>query len=283
MPREFFSENTPQQLAANSGQIFEAQNNAREQVAQQFDTVEDPSRVGIERTEDGFAPRESFLDRQLPREAAAELDPQFPGQTLGPGDVRETQDGQFRAREDVRRQRAASEFEQETQLQDVNPRTDLQRRQGGGFGLVPGQEQALAAERLDPEFPGQDLGPGDVARDPDGEGFVPTEGTRRRAAERQLEQDVPIDLDPFGDLTAREGGGFGLDQQAQQEVAAAELDPQFPGVDIGTGDVTRQDSGFGLSPQGEREVAAQRLSEQLGRDVAPSTLERQDDQFILPR
>lgn len=197
---------TLQTRAAQSEQIFEARQRARDQVLDQFDTVDDARDVPIRREGDRFVPGPAFLDQALPREAAADLDPQFPNQDLGAGDVRRTNQG-FEATEPVRRRSAAFEFEDQT-----------------GLG----------------------------------------------------------DIDPFADLTAREGGGFGLNEQGQRRVAADDLDAQFADVDIGPNDLTPQDGAFGLNQQAQREVAAERLEDQtpLG-DVQPDDVRETDDGFQL--
>jgi len=149
MPR--LGADTLQRRAAQSGQIFERRQAAREDVADEFETVTNPENVPIRRRENGgFGPSERFLDRQRPREAAAQLDPRFPAQDLGPGDVRETGRG-FEPREPVRRRRAAREFEQETPLDEVDPREDVVAREGGrGFGLAEPVERRAAARSLNP-------------------------------------------------------------------------------------------------------------------------------------
>lgn len=195
---------TLQSRAAASGQIWEARQDARQQVTDQFQTIDDPQEVPIRRRGEGFGAARGFLDRQQPREAAARFDPQFPRQELGPSNVREGPEG-FVPTERTRRRSAAREFEADTQLQDVDPMGDLTARDGGGFGLAPEPQRELAAADLDPQFPDVDIAPDDV--------------------------------------TATGGGAFGLDQQAERRVAADRLEDQTPLGDVGAGDVRRTDDG----------------------------------------
>lgn len=194
--------NTLQGRAAASGAIWEARVQAREQLVDDFETIDDPRGVPIRRRDGRFAPGEDFLAEARPREAAS---------------------------------------------------------------------------RLDGEFPRQDLGPADVTESP--RGFVPTEATRRREVALGYEDRTPVnDIDPFGDLTAQDGGGFGLTGAAEREVAAAELDPQYPEVGIDTGDVEPTGEGvFGLTPGAEREVAAERIEDDTPlTEVAPDDVRRTD-------
>lgn len=194
---------TLQDRATRSSQIWEARQQAREDVVEGFETVDDPERVPIRNEGRGFAPSRGFLERAEPREAAHRLDDRFERQDLGPANVRETS-----------------------------------------------------------------------------EGWVPTERTERTEVAREFEATTPLDqVDPFGDLTAQDGGGFGLADQPRREVAAAELDPEYPDVDLGAGDVQPADGGaFGLTPGAEREVAAERIEDQtpLG-DVGAGDIRETDD------
>jgi len=195
--------NTLQGRAAASGAIWEARVQARNQLVDNFETVDDPRDVPIRRRDGRFAPGQDFLDEARPREAAF---------------------------------------------------------------------------RLDDEFPRQDLGPADVTESP--RGFVPTEATRRREVALGFEERTPVDdIDPFGDVAAQDGGGFGLTGAAEREVAAAELDPQYPEIGIDTGDVQPTGEGtFGLTPTAEREVAAERIEADTPlTEVAPDDVRRTDD------
>lgn len=301
--------------AANSAKIFEARQRTRQAVAEEFETVDDPARVGIGRRGGRFRPREDFLDRQRPREAAFQLNDQFPRQELGPQDVREADDG-FRPTEGVRRRSAAFEFEDQTPLDEVDPQRDIVP-QGNAFGLAEPRQRDIAAAELDPEFPRQDLGHDDITAADDG--FRPAEDVQRRAAAFEFEDETPLqDVDPFGDVTQRDDG-FGLAEPRQRDIAAArlddefpnqdlgrdditaaddgfaptgevqrraaasDLDPQFPEVDIGADDVTQQGDAFGLTRDAQREIGAARLDERTDADVTADDVEFQDDQLVFER
>jgi len=102
-----------------------------------------------------------------------------------------------------RRQRASREFAAETPLDTVDPTADLSPVDGGGF-------------RLD-------------------------DAASRRSAARGFEDDYGAigqgTLDPSSDLRET-SGGFGLAEEPAREVAAAELDAEYPEVDIGPSDVS---------------------------------------------
>ena len=206
-PPPMLGSDTLQARAAASGAIWEARQDARQQVTDQFQTIDDPAEVPIRRRGEGFGPAPAFLERAEPREAAARLDPQFPRQDLAPANVRERDEG-FVPTERTRRVGAAREFEADTALQDVDPFADITAREGGGFGLAAGPQRELAARDLDPQYPDVDIGASDV--------------------------------EPTGE------GAFGLTPGAEREVAAERLEDQTPLGEVGTGDITRTDDGFEL-------------------------------------
>lgn len=280
MPRDFLGSDTPQNRAARADQIFEARQQARDEIEAQLDTVNDPTDVPLRNRDDGIRPPQSFFDRVLPREAAQDLDPAFPRQDLTEADVSRDDQGRFRPREDVQRRRAAFEFEERTPLEDVRPQEDIVQ-QDAGFGLARHRQREIAAQQLDPEFPDVDVGPGDVQ--PAGDGFGPARSVQRRQAAADLAEQTPLEqIDPFGDLV-REGDQFGLTEPREREIAATELDPEFPGVDIGAGDVMREGGAFGLAPSAEREIAAGRLEDTTPlADVDPQQdIERAQGEFRL--
>lgn len=203
-PPPMLGSNTLRSQAAASGAIWEARQDARQQVTDQFQTIDDPDEVPIRQREGGFGPAPAFLERAQPREAAARFDDQFPRQDLGPSNVREGPEG-FVPTEGTRRRSAAREFEADTALDDVDPTSDLQAREGGGFGLAPEPQRELAAADLDPQFP-----------------------------------DVAIGAD---DVTPTGGGEFGLDQHAERRVGAERLEDQTPLTDVAPDDVRRTDAG----------------------------------------
>jgi len=241
--------------------------------------TQEPEDVPVALEEGRLQPTTGFLDMARPMEAAAEFDSQFPRQDLGPEDVRETDRG-FR------------------------PAGDVQRRK--------------AAFQLDDQFPRQDLGAADVTATD--EGFRADERTRRRATAFEFEDQTPLnDVDPRQDIQPREQGGFGLTMDRQRDVAAMQLDEQFPNqnltagdvtttgegfradqqtqrraaafdldeqiglVDIGSGDVTQEGDSFGLTPAAEREVTAERIEEETPLDEVDPTgdLEQADGEFRL--
>jgi hypothetical protein len=161
---------TLQTRAANAGQIWEAKQRARHEVADAFDTIDNPDRVPIRRRRreqgGGFGPAPEFLEYAEPREAAHQLDAAYPRQDLRPQDVEQTDQG-WRANETVRRQSAAYEFEDETSLDHVDPFGDLVA-QDGGFGLGPGPQREIAAHSFEEQFPGADIGPEDVHQTDEG-------------------------------------------------------------------------------------------------------------------
>ena len=112
--------------------------------------------------------------------------------------------------------------------------------------------------------------------------FVEWAAPREAAAEFERQHsDVPGGFGPE-DVVAR-GGGFGLTEPAQKRVAASDLDPQYPRVDINAEDVQREDGGFGLAPAAEREVwaAAYEAETPLG-DVNPqSDLKQENGEYEL--
>lgn len=154
--------NTLRQRAAASGQLWEARQRARREVADAFDTPDvQRDDIPIERRDGTLAPTDGFFEYAEPREAAFDLNPEFPRQDIGFQDVERVDDG-FRASEPVRRRSAAFDFEEQTALADVDPFGDLQPVDGGGFGLTEGAQLDLGAERLDTQLPGLDIGREDV-------------------------------------------------------------------------------------------------------------------------
>ena len=157
--------NTLEARAAMSAQIFNARQAARQETVEAFDTVDDPRDVPIRRRGRGFGPAEAFLEIVRPREAAADLDPQFPRQDIGPADVERVEAG-FRPAEPVRRRATAFELEEQTPLEDVDPQADLMPREDG-FGLDPFAERRVAAERIEDQTPLPEVAPSDIRRTED--------------------------------------------------------------------------------------------------------------------
>lgn len=212
MARDILGSDTPQTRAARSGGIWEGIQRARDRVIDEFETVDDPRDVPIRQRDGGLGPAQSFLDFARPLEAAHQLDPQFPRQDLGRGDVERADDG-FRPTETVRRRSAAFDFEEDTPLEDVDPQQDVVP-QDDGFGLAEPRQRDIAAMELDPQFPLVDLGREDVERAGDGFGLTGT-AEREIAAER-IEEDTPLDEVAPGDVR-RSGDGFELRRSVIEE------------------------------------------------------------------
>jgi hypothetical protein len=69
-----------------------------------------------------------------------------------------------------------------------------------------------------------------------------------------------------------------LEDERQAQIAAADINEQFPSVEIGTGDIQRSGDEFTLSAEAERQVATQRLDERLeDTDITQDDLERTAD------
>lgn len=98
-------------------------------------------------------------------------------------------------------------------------------------------------------------------------------GERRRAG-RALEADAPLEsVDPQADLTATDDGGFELDAEASRRSAARGFEDDYDVLgqgSLGAGDVRETSGGFGLAEQPAREVAAAQLDSQYPEvDIAP--------------
>jgi len=203
-----FGADTPQRRAANASQLWEARQRTRDRVADQFDTIDDPDQIPVRRQGQGrLGPGDEFLQWAQPQEAAHDLDPEFPRQDLGASDVRRTDQG-FAPTEGVQRRSAAFEFEEQTELNDVDPFADLQRQDGGGFGLDQGAQREAAARDLDPQYPDVDIGAGDVQREGDAFGLTPN--AERAVAAEQIEDDTPLDEVQPDDVRRTDDDGFEL-------------------------------------------------------------------------
>jgi len=171
--------------AAQSGQIWEARQDARQNVAGEFDT-QSPDEIPIERRDGGFGAPDAFFDRALPEEAAFNLDPQFENQNLTAQDVEPVDGGGFGPTQEVQQQAAAFDFDDQFGAVDIGF-GDVEPRDGGGFGLGVGAQREVTAARIEDQTPLQDVNPQDDLRpEADGEGFRLTEPTAERL----------FDLDP---------------------------------------------------------------------------------------
>lgn len=263
--------------AAASGQIAEAKSQTRQRVAEDFET-QSPEEVALTLNENRIEPTRGFLDRARPMEAAAEFDPQFPRQDVGPDDVQQTDKG-FQPEENVRRRKAAFEFEDQTPLEDVDPQQGI-ASDGDGFGLATPARRRLGAIQLDDQFPQQDLSADDVKVTDSG--VRPEEGVQRRKAARELTQQTPLsNIDPFSDLK-QTGSGFELAGDAESKLnriqrrrrqrainearqeTASQFDEQIEDVDIGTDDVTRIGGNrFGLADNAQSQIEQELRSDFL--------------------
>ncbi|MFW5903593.1 MAG: hypothetical protein ACOCS7_02530 [Halolamina sp.] len=164
--RNYVGSDTPQARAAQSNQIWEARQRARHDVVDQFETIDDPQDVALERRDEAFAPARSFLEWAEPREMAHHYDPEFPRQDLGPEDVERVDDG-WRPREDVFRREAAYELDEEFPDVDLGP-GDVERVDDG-WGLTGGAEREIAAAEFEDETPLEEVDPeDDIRRTDDG-------------------------------------------------------------------------------------------------------------------
>lgn len=170
---------TLQSRAANSGQIFEARQRARQDIADEFET-QSPEEIPIRRRDGGFGASEGFFDRALPEEAAFDLNPQFENQDLGPQDVAPLDGGGFGPTQEVQRQAAAFDLDEQFGAVDIGF-GDVEQRDDGGFGLGMGAQREVTAARIENQTPLQDVDPQDDLRpDNGGDGFQLTEPTAER-------------------------------------------------------------------------------------------------------
>jgi len=134
--------------------------------------------------------------------AARRIEANSPYQTLTEDDVTQQSEGGFGVTETKQRSFTASEIASDTALETVDPQADLQPTDGG-FGLDLGAERRLVAE--------------------------------------STEQSTPLSsVDPQSDVTVVDGEPQ-LTDRTRKEAGAAQLDEQFPDIDIGVGDVQLED------------------------------------------
>ena len=113
-----------------------------------------------------------------------------------------------------------------------------------------------------------------------------TGGAQERVAANTFDNRFP-DVDIVTGDVVQAGDGFGLTGAAERVVqrtqAAKQIDPEFPGLTIGPGDVRMRDSGsFGLSRGAQREVAADRFEEQTPLDtISPDEVVIDDGEATL--
>jgi hypothetical protein len=134
--------------------------------------------------------------------AARRIEANSPYQTLTEDDVTKQSEGGFGVTETKQRSFTASEIASDTALETVDPQADLQPVDSG-FGLDLGAERRLVAE--------------------------------------STEQSTPLSaVDPQSDVTVVDGEPQ-LTDRTRKEAGAAQLDEQFPDLDIGVGDVQLED------------------------------------------
>lgn len=160
----------------------------------------------------------AFTDDGARRRAGRQFAAETPLDTVGPDDVRETDDG-FTLAEEPQRQIAAMQFVDETPLETVDPEQDIGR---------------------------------------DDDGFRLRSDAQRRVAARQFEQELDLfgrgELDPATDIRDM-NGQFALGERPAREVAAADIDEQIDEFDIGPDDIelSPTDDG-GFEAEFEREL-----------------------------
>lgn len=134
-------ENTVQQQAQQANRIWEARQQARHDVVDRFETIDRPQDVGIDHRNGGVGPSDAFLDWAEPQEMAHQFDQDIGHYDVGVDDVHETDEG-WGLTSGGERRVAASEFEQETELDHVDPYDDIERTDDG-FQLVDDVAQGL--------------------------------------------------------------------------------------------------------------------------------------------
>lgn len=153
------------------------------------------------------------------------------------------------------RRRAGRQFAAETRLETVGP--DDVRATDDGFTLAEGRQRELAAFDFADRTPVDTFDPMADLTPTDG-GFGLTSDAQRRVAAAEFEQQFDLfgtgTLDPATDVREL-NGGFGLGEDRAREVAAADLDAQIGEFDIGPDDIDLQPTdGGGFEAIFEREV-----------------------------
>ena len=200
----------------------------------------------ITQTDDGFA----LADRRQRELAADDLDSQIGFISVGPDDLRRTDDGfeldsETRQRVDSRaetraRQRAAREIDGQIDRFDISPE-DLERT-SDGFDLNTRLQRELAAHEVASEVDGvswREVFWGDNLVERDGH-FELTDSGQSFLAARDFENEFDsfdrAELDADEDITQTDDG-FGLSDRRQKELAAPDIDAEIDLIDIGADDL----------------------------------------------
>lgn len=131
--RDLLGRDTLRGRAARSGQIWEQRQQARQDVVDSYETIDDPNDVGLSRNGGGIGPSQGFLEFAEPREMAHRIDQEVDVYDVQTRDVHETNDG-WGLTSGAERRVAAAEFERDTELEEVHPEDDI-RRVDDGFEL----------------------------------------------------------------------------------------------------------------------------------------------------
>jgi len=115
------------------------------------------------------------------------------------------------------------------------------------IGLTRQGERRRAARELDEQQPDVDITPGDLERTEDG-----------------FEVEIEQEQQPSASPTSEPLGAPSEDPRRREQRVADDLDEQFPEIDVGTDDVTRTDDGFGLDSDAQQQVAVERFDQQFG-------------------
>ena len=137
------------------------------------------------------------------------------------------------------------------------------------IGLTRQGERRRAARELDEQQPDVDITPGDLDRTEDG-----------------FEVEIERERSPSsGSSTSEPRGTSSEEPRRREERVADDLDEQFPEIDVGTDDVTRTDNGFGLDSDAQQQVAVERFDQQFDSvDVGPASVVERDGEFrVDPR
>lgn len=180
---------------------------------------------------------------------------------LSRSDIVQTEEGGYR----LTREAVADEISED--VDELVFPNDLRQTEARGFELTEEAERRIAAMKAsEPE--GVAFGPGDLER-VDGS-FQVSESAVTNFFDLQTAGEVRSE-----DVVQTEEG-FGITEDAEQRLAAADLSQQL-GVDVSPGEVVEQGGQFLPSETIQRELAAANLSEQLDAAVAPSALAEQEE------
>lgn len=224
--------------------------------------------------EDLITGQDGFQLSEQARKREAVTDLQGETQTeIGADDVRLTEDG-AELTEDAQLREGVNILEAETDI-DLQP-GDVELTDDGVALSEKAQREEARAELSDDL--GIDLGSDDIQTNPDGQGFVPTESARKRAAAQKLNQDTEIDVAP-SDVQLADGQAS-LKPQARRREAAQTFQPDTQ-IDLQPEDIVLTEGTAELSEQARREDAVARLQPNASIDLSRSDIQFQDGQATL--